>query len=99
MSHTPGPWKWTECGIEDEVTLAPEGYPERPVSVVLTLGWVSCGDGTRGEEPSPDDARLIAAAPELLDALEDLVERAEDAGWHHELTETAREAIKKAKGL
>ena len=38
------------------------------------------------------------AAPDLLEALEDLVEKIEDAGWHHEITETARSAIAKAKG-
>jgi hypothetical protein len=43
------------------------------------------------------NARLIAAAPELLEELESLVEKVLDAGWHEELVEEARAVIEKAR--
>lgn len=47
--------------------------------------------------PGEYEASVAAAAPLLLEALEQLVEQCEEAGWHKELLETAREAIKEAK--
>lgn len=44
------------------------------------------------------NARLIAAAPELLDALRYMVENAEAAGWSGLMLDDAREAISKAEG-
>ena len=44
------------------------------------------------------DARLIAAAPDLLAELESLVDKVESAGWHKSETDAARAAIEKAKG-
>lgn len=44
------------------------------------------------------NARLIAAAPDLLDALRDLVFLAEKVGWRHGGTERAQEVIARATG-
>ena len=66
-------------------------------------------DGANGEEVtgfvSPEDGRLIAAAPDLLDALQNIAEywnqdqneaAMADACWH--AIHTARAAIAKATG-
>jgi hypothetical protein len=59
MAHTPGPWTVT-CDADDD--------NERPLEIVVDNDWnrriaFPASDG------NPDDARLIAAAPELLAAL------------------------------
>jgi len=58
--------------------------------------WITVAD-----QLDEGDARLIAAAPELLEALETVVRALENIsiswGAHHEV-ETARAAIAKARG-
>lgn len=62
MSHSPAPWKWREdtpSHLIDAnggfvVYLGAEFYPDDP--------------GGCGERPDPDDASLIAASPDLLEA-------------------------------
>ena len=98
--HTPGPWSYTvdkDRGWDFKLT-ADHGKTE----IVSGCGccdspWVSC----------EADARLIAAAPELLEALENIVKLGEP-GRIYELKELgtlvggmlsiARAAIAKAKG-
>jgi len=62
MKHTPGPWSW---GDKDRAAylLAGEDGANRGYNVVLSVNWV-------GEA----DARLIAAAPELLSILQQLTQ-------------------------
>lgn len=81
--HTPGPWK---------VNTQPEG----------TVVWLNGSAGYELRDPTgfghnanPADARLIAAAPDLLRALKDLVARCDgdegvradgsniDTAWAH----------------
>ncbi len=86
---TPGPWTW---GVDE----AGSGY------------WVRGDAGTPVVElpsnghPDPyaeDDARLIAAAPELYECLAGLVANFDAAGFADESWwDGAREAIAKAKG-
>ena len=66
--HTPGPW------VADKVTpRVLDGDPYWRVGVVDgTCLYVGCGD-----EHDEADAHLIAAAPDLLDALRDLEAMAE----------------------
>lgn len=76
--HTPGPWRYD---------YAP-GY----------CGELLAANGTTlaefVTEPSEANARLIAAAPDLLEALIDIAEKSTDAG----AIECARAAIAKATG-
>ena len=87
--HTPGPWRWVS-GTE---------LRGRRQSVVLE----ALPRGVARLDMTPANARLIAAAPELLDALElNLVEQGR-AGAEFGLGDTpgmiaARAAIAKAQG-
>ena len=104
--HTPGPWKARPGGAEVITAYAPEG--------VRAHGY-GCGndfiadlnDGEyheyydRAEQEA--NARLIAAAPELLEALEELADLVDDLvdGIYRPdsfTTQPARAAIAKAKG-
>ena len=58
MSHTPGPWS-----LERDY----KGVPE------FVFGGDTCVCDFGIEAPKPEDARLIAAAPELYGALVDLI--------------------------
>ena len=86
--HTAGPWAWTtdDSGPEDEYgcqtrgpvdmdTFKSKGYCNNPE---LYAGEVCILSGGGGEynplRSTPADARLIAAAPDLLDALKKLTD-------------------------
>lgn len=90
--HTPGPWKY---GIElssrsgEWLISFDAGYRGRGICIAETR------PGTGHEEAN---ARLIAAAPELLEALEEAVCALEVCGKDYRATEIARTAIAKAKG-
>lgn len=66
MSHTPGPWRW----ISSDTLVGDHG--RRPVVLCTVTGDLE-GRGPGGAlvefDPKSVDARLIAAAPELLAAL------------------------------
>ena len=83
--HTPGPWQWTQH-FDPTISIYKDGFGQ-----IARLYDSSEGAGKA-------NARLIAAAPDLLDALIEIVS-ADDA---HELTqkhiESARAAIAKATG-
>ena len=80
--HTPGPWVTTPepNGIEWSVDAGKWG---------IATCAAEPGDGT-----TEANARLIAAAPDLLTALERIAELSYDS----EATRVAREAIAKARG-
>lgn len=96
--HTPGPWRQFEHNGNVMVCAGPSH-----------LATVAIG-GAMDESSDRANARLIAAAPELLDALRTILEYAEcyddagprAAGWQSaELRadiEAARAAIAKAEG-
>ena len=86
-SFTPGPWtQGTTTEGKCCVWLAGHVDPQNDMGPVET--WIDCN--------SEANARLIAAAPELLDALETIV----DYMWDNECRplEKARAAIAKATG-
>lgn len=65
MSHTPGPWRYDEkrCAILVGEDKEENGFVVEPATKVLDLYGAMGGDDTDA------DARLITAAPELLEAL------------------------------
>ena len=84
MSHTPGPWTASEHGA----------YTDYKGNNIVILGddlriAVVLGPDT---DETQANARLIAAAPDLLEALEALLE------GDFNVAEKARLAIAKAKG-
>lgn len=102
--HTPGPWEFEPSGIFFAVRPTAKGnrYGVCRVSPRLKpeLGLSAADEGRA-------NARLIAAAPDLLRALDQLAIRAtealmrldpDNAGMWHAMTEEARAALAKAKG-
>src|SRR5690606_23383477 len=97
-THTPGPW---ELG-EDGVWLG-SVYSEDGLRIALVYGEWDI-DEPRPREEGEANARLIAATPDLLAALQSFVAAVEDDGepmpgarWHAECV-AARAAIAKAAG-
>lgn len=88
-AHTPGPWTWTSY----DVLLAAD-------YVDVMRGWGDCNDS--GISINNDaDKPLIAAAPELLEALEGLLFLAESHfsdQVQREHISFCRAVIAKAKG-
>ncbi len=93
VKHSLGPWKW--------VQLEFSGYYHE---LHDADGNVVCDDGSAQGEYSPqidvksENARLIAAAPDLLEALESVLENCLDSDGLAAAYEKARAAIAKAKG-
>jgi hypothetical protein len=83
MSYTPGPWK------------------DRPSMYGRQYRYVQIGSVAEytTSNVKADDARLISAAPDLYEALQEIVD-ATETGWEHlDATFTrARAALKKARG-
>lgn len=89
MPHTPGPW-----------TVMREEYFD---GVPLVKRWVrgpQLSNAPEGEEAerAEADASLIAAAPDLLDALEELLSADPDMPSYGSTLDKAEAAIRKAKG-
>lgn len=89
--HTPGPWRVND---QRESGVMNNG--------VYVLGgrnnFVRVFDEWRDEEIQLANARLIAAAPELLDALKSVQAARQGHYWLNEITEKIDAAIAKAMG-
>ena len=91
--HTPGPWTYK---LDEDCRNLSVTTAYAPTEIVGGCGccdspWVSC----------ESDARLIAAAPDLLEALEGIAALLEQLGFVSDASLTvdaARAAIAKAKG-
>ena len=91
--HTPGPWcvkpyNWQRGNVS---VFAPK-FGRAPYGACVA--YTPCSDGVGGEAGALANARLIAAAPDLLEAL-----RAAVADWDEEVSrgrwlDAARAAIK-----
>ncbi|MBW3096846.1 hypothetical protein [Pseudohoeflea coraliihabitans] len=98
--HTPGPWAF-EVNVWGSILSTDYGEAENlkagrawdeDISIAANVDW-----DVIGEEEIAANARLIAAAPELLEALEEtliVATRNEDGDF----ADRARAAIAKAKG-
>ena len=83
--HTPGPWQWTQH-FDPTRSIYKDGFGQ-----IARLYDSSAGTGKA-------NARLIAAAPDLLDALEFVMNRLVDKHEDDIAAQKARAAIAKATG-
>lgn len=108
MKHTPGPWR-----IEDKDTFpyieADQGKKWNNPTIchlyqdVTPFDSVTCGAWLKAFDNATANARLIAAAPDLLNALERIVKELGASGYKGDTEEpscihTARAVIAKARG-
>ena len=102
MKHTPGPWTtetFVKTGIEVTIVHATKGWAKSGMANRRTVAEV----GHWKDRPNPEaDAYLIAAAPELLEALEGLLDDLPgviaDCMSDDGALDKANAAIAKAKG-
>jgi hypothetical protein len=88
--HTPGPW------IVYEFV---DGYDIRAPEAECYVATASDPEAVWGAIGREEDACLIAAAPDLLEALENLLKVHEgEGGTQHNAVDMARAVIAKAKG-
>jgi hypothetical protein len=87
MAYSPGPWQCKKsliCGFRVKSGLGLE-------VATLTDDWI--------HDSAKDNANLIAAAPELLEALELVVGTYDEGGWPSATIVIAKAALKKARGV
>lgn len=108
MAHTPGPWTTGTHGYGKARYSAPSEKFRRVMGGGYELCRVWVGDpDAEPEDAFPDNLRLIAAAPELLDALRSFIELHDDGSLHIDgspstedpVITAARAAIAKAEGV
>ena len=91
--HTPGPWTWKEG--QHSITRSWNNKDHQVAFVdYRKLTWHE--DSNCAGRESGANARLIAAAPDLLESLQGFIQGAEAMGWN---TDKARAAIAKATGV
>lgn len=101
MAHTPGPWSVHGWGGDDNTNENLDILGPDDVEVcVLREEFDDNGDPIRHPLCMQDDARLIAAAPELLSVLERCNNRWDDADEEDNpaLGQAIRAVIAKATG-
>lgn len=91
MKHTPGPWKFTDGTITyTQFNIETEEYHHN--------GFIGeIGGGNQRNEEIKANAKLIAAAPDLLAACVEFVRKCEcGEAWSTRSYNQMKEAIKKA---
>jgi len=91
MSHTPGPWTYQVLDRDDGTSFMVSTVEDDPAK------WQAVAECSFDAPKA--NARLIAAAPDLLAALEDIKKLATEAGIDYDpFEEIAAAAIAKARG-
>jgi len=100
---TPGPWIKRTTHKGQITAVIPKKFGERVVERVLFVGNISdddCGVETCCCVEEHSNARLIAAAPDLLESLQNLMNHYDEHGqlltWNVDI---ARQAINKALNI
>lgn len=101
--HTPGPWRFVvppDGGNRTRQIIAAAPDSDRNAYPHTVGRWIADVRGAWGSEQMESDARLIAAAPDLLEACEAMIEEYETGKQTpaYEIREKARAAINKAHG-
>jgi len=91
MSHKPGPWRYWGCKVDRHQTMYDYWQFACPNDHVFRAPIQYLRE---------EDARLIAAAPELLEALKALIADmgVDEADWSNPKLNKARIAIYRAEG-
>lgn len=91
--HTPGPWFTHREGFSSV-------YIEARIGGGMLQEVASCGPTNEGSDQQEANARLIAASPDLLEALAEIVSAADGGCWNQldPSFSKARAAIAKATG-
>lgn len=87
-AHTPGPWM---AHFEEAYFVT--GPDLGRVAMMMNLNGAHGSGGRRSGDESAANCRLIAAAPELLHALETLLGDTEESDY---ITQAEREAVARA---
>lgn len=96
--HTQGPWKYDGDGFD---SVAAQDFGTEGYTVMTDDCTPICEvDGVVDDEEAEANARLISAAPDLLEALKELTEEAfkNMSGGKGHLIDNAYAAIAKAPG-
>lgn len=94
MKYTPGPWYANmEPGVNAPVYIK----GEKGTFPIVDFVYGKEGDSDNNYENAKANAQLIAAAPELLEALKSLTDKCDKGGWLQEEIDQARKAIAKAE--
>ena len=101
--HTPGPWKcgagpW-KCGADEPFVYALNAHGSNRFFSGVQAGWLA-GEPVEGRTAPEEllaNAKLMSAAPELLEALEGFLAEFGDKAVNANV-QKARAAIKKARG-
>ena len=98
--HTPGPWSYIGDDETGGIKFAEVAAGEIGTRAHRSVAWCIGVDERRLDAATKANARLIAAAPDLLEALQEIVsqdiaELALDPDWPRRI---ARAAIAKATG-
>jgi hypothetical protein len=91
FKHTPAPWSVID-GIQGGYVMVVGGY----YSVARVLKTKIDYNKLRKLETVKANAKLIAAAPELLEALVEMVAFGTQQDWDHVVIEKSKSAIAKA---
>lgn len=94
--HTPGPWEISKSGKMPIYVAAKDGrWKDAPGTIIGTVGTISHGTGDFREDIA--NARLIAAAPDMLAALCEIRKHAADY-QRGQIASVAAAAIARATG-
>lgn len=89
MTHTRGPWELDgDLGVMDLDIVGISGR----------IAMIDCENEDLTDEEVIANARIMRAAPDLLEALEDAVEALTEARYYPSELQRFRAAIAKAKG-
>jgi hypothetical protein len=92
--HTPGPWT-----IEEDLNYGDEFWYGGPEGFTITVGPAVLGDTTKRRIPEHlANARVIAAAPDMLACLKELQRFTDQLVFNRDLAERVNAAIAKAEG-
>jgi len=101
MKHSQGPWLFNNCTVYQKNSGNSDGSCRSPIAFT---GCFLLDDGTNTVEECQANARLIAAAPEMLDALKKAqIELGSWIGcgapqWTTDVYNQVSDAIAKARG-